>query len=86
MPDHRTAKDFQVLPPRPTPKADAMSAAIRYLEPEMRAKGRAIDWSLFNQSLMSGGFEALAGTDQEAIEKTVAKFEENLPARIEPEI
>ena len=86
MPQHKSPSDFQVQPAVSNARAEAITTAIRHLEPAMRAKGKSINWDAFNQHLLSGEFAPFSGNDADQIDKAVEKYHESIPARVEPEV
>lgn len=71
---HPVPSDFVVNPPSGNAKSDITTAAIKHLEPAVRAKGQAIDWDKFNLSLNSGAFNDMTGSDTDMIAAAVTAF------------
>lgn len=56
--------------------AELTTKAIMYLEPALRAKGRAMDWDWFNEQLNYGYFNLFLGDNQEEIAEAIKTFTE----------
>jgi hypothetical protein len=54
--------------------ADLITASIKYIEPAMRSRGRAIDWDKFNGALAYGQFNAFVAGTPDQIHSTIARF------------
>jgi len=53
---------------------ELVTRAIMYLEPELRKKGRSIDFDRFNQFVNAGEFNGVLTDDMPSIERAIAKY------------
>lgn len=55
---------------------DALSAAIKHLEPALRVQGRAIDWNKFNAMYFDGSFGILTeNPSEEVVAKVLERYD-----------
>lgn len=74
--EHETANDFVVSPPVENQNLTFRAEAIKYAEPFVRSKDRAIEWDKFNNLVSSGSLTPILSGDADKVQESLKKLVE----------